>query len=749
MLSSDVTAMHPRVGSVSRGRDRLGLAFIGLLSATLGLLVAARTASAATVTYTSIETIPVPPASSYAGGGGGDGWDVSLSSTEVFNVFHHSGSLSVACHKQSDASACYPTRQITDNGLNFSSSSHSGTYFAPSSGKLWVYATRSDGIAGVVCVDTLTAAVNTNPFCGFVQLTAAGDGGITSVPMKVGHRLYAFNYLNGIPSGGRDKLLCFDTTTEAACASQPFAVDIGAGAVGVGSFPVPATALIGDQMIIPIYTEGVEHIACWDDSLQADCAGLFPLSPGIGYAGSNGSAFPMLNASGGVTGFCLPTFNNQCFALDGTSVATPANMTTAIGATDQWNGPGVAIGPRVYLVTGNSDTVRCYDYSASAGCPNFPHATPNASFIYTVNPDPQRPTCLWINADGGSAQIQNFDAFTGGACGQGAIRVLSSQFIVPQEKCNPSAYRKIEILQPARAGYTDGTIGFADPSGNPIPGIADKPIDAAGAVDVTGVGLEALSSLQFLITLNTPAGAPMEVVLKLTWEATYDPDCIDDGTQTTLLTLTPATAENPVGSLHTVTADLTNPSGSDAGQTILFSVSGVNTASGSDVTDAAGSATFSYKGTNAGNDTITACFDANGNATCDQGELTATASKTWIGGSACTGLPAPTYESIDCRLDALIADLNSASDLGTLARGLMRQVARARKLKIRSEVAHANGNGRKAEAALRHSIRWMIGFNYRLASLTGKGLLPQATAARLAAQGDPIERDMRTLLATI
>ena len=26
----------------------------------------------------------------------------------------------------------------------------------------------------------------------------------------------------------------------------------------------------------------------------------------------------------------------------------------------------------------------------------------NLSFLYTVNPDPQRPTCLWVNADNGS-----------------------------------------------------------------------------------------------------------------------------------------------------------------------------------------------------------------------------------------------------------------------------------------------------------------------------------------------------------
>ena len=483
-------------------------------------------------TYTSVETIPVPPASNYAGAGGGDGWDVSLSSTQVFNVFHHNGVLNVACHQQSDASACYPVRTITDGVNGFSSSSHSGTYFDQASGKLWVYATRYDGTAGVVCVDTTVADVNPNPFCGFVALTAVGEGGITSVPMQVGNHLYAFNYVSGTPSGDQDKLLCFDTSTAAACAGQPFAVNIGVGSVSVGSFPVPAAAVIGDQIIIPIYTGGTEYLACWDDSLQADCAGAWPVAPGIGYANNYGSPFPLLDASGGVLGFCLPTFANECFTLAGASTPTPANMTTAIGPTTQWNGPAVTLGPRIYLASGYSDTVRCYDYSTLAGCANFPHGTPGASFLYTANDDPQRPACLWINSDNGGSQIQNFDAFTGGACGQGAIRVLSSQLIVPQEKCKPVAYRKLEILQPVRADYTDGTVAFADSSGNPIASIPAIPIDASGAVDLTGIGLEAFDSPQFLITINSPSGTPTEVVVRLTWDATYDPECIGDDTTT-------------------------------------------------------------------------------------------------------------------------------------------------------------------------------------------------------------------------
>jgi hypothetical protein len=97
------------------------------------------------------------------------------------------------------------------------------------------------------------------------------------------------------------------------------------------------------------------------------------------------------------------------------------------------------------------------------------------------------------------------------------------------------------------------------------------------------------------------------------------------------LTLTPGTAENPVGASHMVTAHLRDLNGPIANATILFSVSGANTAAGSGTTDVNGEATFTYTGTNAGTDTITACWDENTNGVCDTTESTATATKVWAG----------------------------------------------------------------------------------------------------------------------
>ena len=94
------------------------------------------------------------------------------------------------------------------------------------------------------------------------------------------------------------------------------------------------------------------------------------------------------------------------------------------------------------------------------------------------------------------------------------------------------------------------------------------------------------------------------------------------------LTLTPATATNPVGTSHTVTATLTDTAGTPiAGAPISFAVSGVNTPSpGSATTNASGQATFAYTGTNTGQDQIAACYDADSSPPC---EATASATKDW------------------------------------------------------------------------------------------------------------------------
>jgi Tol biopolymer transport system component len=96
------------------------------------------------------------------------------------------------------------------------------------------------------------------------------------------------------------------------------------------------------------------------------------------------------------------------------------------------------------------------------------------------------------------------------------------------------------------------------------------------------------------------------------------------------VTLTPASATNPVATQHCVTAHVVDVFGNPvSGVTALFSVTGANPKSGSAVTDANGNATFCYTGLTAGADTIVATADVNKNGTADAGEPGAAASKMW------------------------------------------------------------------------------------------------------------------------
>jgi hypothetical protein len=536
--TASTTATEVEVGRRGRGI----VAIVATLACLFALAATAASASAETTTYTAKETVPVPPASNFAGSGGGDGWAVALSNTAVYNVFHHEDAIQVACHLQSTAEPCegWP-KTITEPGTGdgFLSQPQPGLYLDQHTGKLYVYATRqSDSTGGVVCVETSSEAAD--PFCGFTELTGKGEAppttsrGISGMsnPMLIGTHLYSFNFAAGTQSGSENELTCFDVSTDMACEGQPYDVAIGAGAVTTNNNePIGETAAIADKAIIPIEIEGSSWLSCFDDATKKSCAGQWPVKLGFNYLA--GAPFPMLSATGATTGLCLPTGTDQCFNLQGEPVTTPEKMAEAIPGTEEWNGPGFVLGPRVYIPDGNTDEVHCFDYSTGKGCANFPKTFQNLGLLYTVNPDPQRPTCIWVNSDDGSAQIQDFDAYTGEACGQGTIRVLASQFVVPKPQCTPASYISLQVLQPARNTYTSGSVAFADGDGNPI-GLEERALDEAGATSLTGLELNTPTGLpQFLFTLNGETKEIGEVEIQLTWTANYDATCIGEKTTAT------------------------------------------------------------------------------------------------------------------------------------------------------------------------------------------------------------------------
>ncbi|WP_460628203.1 SGNH/GDSL hydrolase family protein [Intrasporangium mesophilum] len=462
-----------------------------------------------------------------------------MSTSEVFNVFHHSGSLQVACHKQSDASECWAPKTITDTstGSSFATSGQPGLTFNQQSKRLFVYATRSDQTAGVVCVDTVGAYTSANPFCGFTALTAQGAaplvGGISGLtnPVTVGSRWYAVNMVSGVVAGPvGTAMLCFDLDQTGPCVDQPFTIDAPAGVLANGSWPPsPTISAIGDRIIVPMRS-GTDYLTCFSTDSHGACAGSWPVALDIPFFTASGGPFPLLNADGIAGGVCLPWTGAPCWSLLGEPIPSPAGLADTMPVTVGWNGSSVQIGARVYVPDAPRSQVHCYDFSALASCTNFPKSFPSLSYLYTVNADPQRPTCLWVNADTG-LQIQNFDAYTGSTCGDGPIRVLASTSIVASAECRPTAYTRLRVVAPARQTYADGSVEFQDGNANPIAGLDPMPLDDSGAVSLEGLGLTTAAGLpQFLITLDRAGGNPSEVVVELTWQGSDDASCVKAGT---------------------------------------------------------------------------------------------------------------------------------------------------------------------------------------------------------------------------
>ena len=511
---------------------------LAIMLATATVIVSPQPAGAQQeITYTATQVIPVPPASNYQGSGGGDGWDVALIDDRVYNVFHHLTRVTVACHLQSDASSCWPARTIVGPDGGFNSSSHSGLYMNQSDGKMYTYATQaSDLTAGVVCIDTRSAS--DDMFCGYTPLTAEGDafGGTvsgTSSIIELAGKLYAFNYyMASAQVGDRNTMMCYEIATGEACAGQPFSFDVGDAVFSTRTFPTPAVALIADQIIVPFETVTADQLACFDTSTASGCAGTWPATAPSGYASGAGAPFPVLSAAGATIGFCLPLGTDACYALDGTSIAAADGLVAAVPRTSQWSGEAVVLGTRVYVPNGVSNTVSCYDYAITSGCAGYPKSFSGLQLLYSVNADPARPSCLWVNSDGGASQIQNFDAFSGDGCGDGPIRVLAAASVVPTDLCRPATFTELNVLEPAPEEYSGATVEFLDGSGGLI-GQPAQPLDATGALDLSPYGLDTVLGLpQFLITIDDAAAQQDEVTVELSWTGVLDASCIGDDTVT-------------------------------------------------------------------------------------------------------------------------------------------------------------------------------------------------------------------------
>jgi hypothetical protein len=112
--------------------------------------------------------------------------------------------------------------------------------------------------------------------------------------------------------------------------------------------------------------------------------------------------------------------------------------------------------------------------------------------------------------------------------------------------------------------------------------------------------------------------------------------------------------------------------------------------------------------------------------------------------AGCDGPRAATYISIDCRLDALIAQLSATPDVHAKLRAALRaNLQQARDQKQKAE--HSTTVTRAVLGDLKQARREMISFSHRIRSLAGGHKIHGDTGPALASAGDEISSDLRTL----
>ena len=595
----------------------LPVAMVLLVTTLIGVISDATPSSAGTVTYSSSQTV-TPPSSAFSGaGGGGDGWGVALSSTKIYNVFHHQV-LAINCHLQSDASTCDGFDALAQQwqpvaGGYFYTSGEPAMYLDQATGYLYVFATRSDntvpGQPGIACFDTNATPdplSNTAGSCtgangepqpwtplGGIGSSAGSPGTVfgngpvngvfyngnfyaynLSIPGFVYDYLtQSYSFLDGsvspggadwaYPTTGQNDLLCYNIAAQSPCQDEPYAINFGSsvGGSSEGS-PGNAETLIGSKLFIPSSWDGNGgELSCVELSgaTPTNCLG----SVGASWPQATGgldfiAPIPYLDSSGVAQGVCFES--NQvwtCWGLDASPLPTPPNLNVNVignrGAiypgSGNWLGSPVIIGTRVLLANNtNSDTVDCFDWATLATCTapnsptdsfvdgnsapdpgNFPlHYGNGLSLIYTVNSDPARPTCVWVNADTGSSQIQNLDGITGGSCASAPVRVFASSFVAPYQACLPTSFTSISIsLSGDMVTSPAPTLSFTNSNGVVIDGpytlnVSDSQhatLDLTTLTYPTPISLSTISALpQFVLGLQpVNSGSLGDVTITASW----------------------------------------------------------------------------------------------------------------------------------------------------------------------------------------------------------------------------------------
>jgi hypothetical protein len=341
-----------------------------------------------------VTTVQAPTALAFniSAATGGDGYTPvvyknTAGETRIFSIFHNRapGGLNVNCVVATANTICpgYPTYFSSQSGNSGPHDLYTTTlpHYARDGSQVYFAAQRAAD-NGIACFD-LESGAN----CGYTQLGTLAPNTATSVFATVdgleqsGTRLYSF--------GSDVQAYCFDLSTQAACAGQPYPI---AGA------PQSMPAYNGNSMFMPHEVAGgrfyfamnyfnatpadTSRLTCFDPGTNARCAGWTSVA---GPAGQVRSVFPLLDTAGIANGICAaaaPTSTLSCYDFLAGSTSAPANLFAA-APSGAMVVEETTLGAKTYFALDKaaSGAAMCYDWSTLDPCAGFP----SPHFWPTVN----------------------------------------------------------------------------------------------------------------------------------------------------------------------------------------------------------------------------------------------------------------------------------------------------------------------------------------------------------------------------
>ena len=430
---------------------------------------------------------------SFAGSGGGDGYNVAIGNDKVFNFWHHQSpqggqdGVTIECHTFSGELCATPEFVIE----GYSSNHASSIYSYDSQDKVFAYAMDSSKNFGVLCVDYSDDA---NPVeCGFDILSSTTV--VTSAPVYDYQDMGSSSVDGTIiwSIAGNGDLMCFDMATAEACP------DDNGWNVGTTDYAFDTgrvTALDG-----VVYWTLNDKLGCYDPSTNGLCNSTAAIT--LTDTENRMPPLPVENTSGTILGVC-DVYSEQCIDSDGATFTFPAALGTFFDNNPvNWevarqNAEQFAYdNNRFYFETTidrndwGSNWITCYDFATEAACAGFDGYIDETVNFYTATIDSQIDNCVWINGDAGS--IYPMNATTGlVGCDLGDPTVaLPYDAVTPRMSCSDEGrvteWANIVVAPLDGVVMSNVRVSFYDSEGVRIDEWSDLSPNASGSIDLTGL----------------------------------------------------------------------------------------------------------------------------------------------------------------------------------------------------------------------------------------------------------------------